>query len=142
MTANGFRRLLIRTGKSLPFVACAFLLEHYFECMLAVLRNDYVMYDGSVILNTPLSFFIGSYIEYNIQMLVVLAIISFAIETCIYNKLACMYLGVNLIEKSFFSSIELCMAYIFSIAFINMLASGFFTYKGIVMLTKTERLWT
>lgn len=140
MIANGFRRLLIRVGKSLPFVACAFLLEHYFECMLAIVSNDYVMYDGSVILNTPVSFFIGSHIEYNIQTLVVLVIISFAIETCIYNKLACLYLGVNLIEKSYFSSIELCIAYICAIALANTLASGFFTYKGIVILTETGRL--
>ena len=138
MIANRFRRLLVRIGKMLPFAACAFLFEHYSECLISLIGNRYVVYDGNVILYTPASFLVGSYIEYNIQALFVLVVISIAVDTCIYNKLACLYLGVNLIEKSYFASVELYVEYIYVAVLLNMLASGFFVYKGFVILTKNR----
>ena len=93
---------LIRIGKVLPFIVCLVASISYFESCWALCTENYILYDSYVILNKPISFFIGRYFEYNLQMLVVLCVISVAIETCIYNKLACLYLGVNLLEKSYF----------------------------------------
>jgi hypothetical protein len=81
----------------------------------------------------PISFFIGQYFEYNLQMLAVLCVISVAIETCIYNKLACLYLGVNLLEKSYFD-FELDIWQIYIIATANLIVSGYFAYKGFKIL--------
>jgi hypothetical protein len=67
-------------------------------------------------------------------MLFVLFVISIAIETCIYNKLACLYLGVNLIEKSYFDfEIEVNTVYV--IATINIIVSAWIIYRGIKILT-------
>jgi hypothetical protein len=93
------------------------------------------LYDDVVILNAKTSFFIGSYFEYNLQMLVVLCIVSIAIETCIYNKLACGYLGVNLAEKSYFN-FELEPTTIYIICIANILVAGYLTFKGIKILLK------
>ena len=128
------RTLLIRIGKVLPFVVCFIAAISYFESGIALYNDMYIIYDNAVILNTPVSFFIGDYFEYNIQMLVVLCVISVAIETCIYNKLACLYLGVNLFEKSYFD-FELEPYQIYVIIAVNLLASGFFVYKGVKILT-------
>lgn len=128
------RTLLIRIGKVLPFVVCFIAAISYFESGIALYNDMYIIYDNAVILNTPVSFFIGDYFEYNIQMLVVLCVISVAINTCFYNKLACMYLGVNLFEKSYFD-FELEPYQIYVIIAVNLLASGFFVYKGIKILT-------
>lgn len=68
-------------------------------------------------------------------MLVVLVIISFAVETCVYNKLACLYLLVNLIEKSYFD-FELEPTYIYVICLANIVVAGYLTYKGIKILLK------
>lgn len=130
---NKARRFLIEIGKVLPFVVCFLLLLHYSECCISLLFENYLVYDNCIILNMPISFFIGQYFEYNLQMLAVLCVISVAIETCIYNKLACLYLGVNLLEKSYFD-FELDIWQIYIISILNLIISAYFTCKGIRIL--------
>lgn len=132
---NEFRKLLIRTGKTLPFVVCFLVCLCYAETAIALTTSDFLMYDSVVIPNTPISFFIGAYFEYNLQMLVVLCIISIAIETCWANKACCVYLGVNLYEKSYFANVELYTEYIYAICAANIIVSAYFVYKGIKILT-------
>ena len=129
---------LIRIGKVLPFIVCLVASISYFESCLALCTENYILYDSYVILNKPISFFIGQYFEYNLQMLVVLCVISVAIETCIYNKLACLYLGVNLLEKSYFD-FELDIWQIYVISILNLIISAYFTYKGITIFLKSAK---
>ena len=136
---NKFRRLLIRVGKILPFIVCLLILLQYAETAFALLLSDFLVYDDMVIPNTPISFFIGRYFEYNLQMFVVLCIISIAIETCLANKACCVYLGVNLYEKSYFANVELYTEYIYAICAANIIVSGYFTYKGIRILTNSQK---
>lgn len=124
------RILLINIGKILPFIICSIVLVSYFESIVSMYNEDYILYDSYAILRKPVSYFIGSYFEYNLQMLVVLCIISIAIETCIYNKLACGYLGINLAEKSYFD-FELEPTTIYIICLANILVAGYLTFKGI-----------
>lgn len=130
---NKFRRLLIRIGKILPFVMCFIVLIGYVESCIALYFSDYVLYGNDTILNTKVSFAINKFIEYDIQMLVVLCIISIAIQTCFYNKLACIYLGVNLFEKSYFD-FELYPEYIYLICITNIIISAFFVWKALRIL--------
>lgn len=130
---NKARRFLIEIGKTLPFVVCFLLTLHYSECLIALITESYLSYDGCIILYTPLSFIVGGYFEYNIQMLVVLFVISIAIETCYWNKLACLYLGINLLEKSYFN-FEMDVWLISVICTLNIITSGFFVYKGAAIL--------
>ena len=80
--------------------------------------------------NEITAYIVGNYFEYNLQMLVVLCVISIAIETCIYNKMACGYLGINLAEKSYFD-FELEPTTIYAICLANIIVCGYLTYKGI-----------
>ena len=132
---NRFRRLLIQVGKVLPFVVCFLIAINYTETAFALATKDFLMYDGIVIPNTRISFFIGHYFEYNIQMLVVLVILSISIQTCVYNKLSCLYLGINLLEKSYFD-FELEPTTIYIICALNIVASSYLTYKGLKILTQ------
>lgn len=127
------RVFLIRTGKILPFVICWFVFISYAESILATITQDYILYDDYAILRKPISFFIGQYFEYNLQMLFVLVVLSIAIETCVYNKLACAYLGFNLLEKSYLD-FELEPTTIYIICTINIAISGYLTWKGIKIL--------
>lgn len=129
------RVLLINIGKVLPFIVCGIVIVSYFESALALYSQDYLLYDDYVILRKPLSYIIGSYFEYNLQMLVVLCIVSIAIQTCFYNKLACLYLGVNLLEKSYFD-FELEPTTIYIICLANIAVAGYLTYNGIKILLK------
>lgn len=125
-----FRKLLIRLGKVLPFVVCALALVNYAETAFALATNDFLSMGGIVIPNTQLSFIVGLYFEYNLQMLFVLVILSIATSTCVYNKLACLYLGFNLLEKSYFD-FELEPTYIYMICIVNIIIAAWLVYKGV-----------
>lgn len=132
------RVLLINIGKAMPFVVCFVVSVSYAESLFSLTTSDYVVLDGYIVPNKPISWLVGRYFEYNIQMLVVLVVISIAIETCIYNKIACVYLGINLLEKSYFD-FELEPIHIYVICITNMIVAGYITYKGIKILNKS--LW-
>ena len=126
---------LIRLGKVLPFVVCFIVMLSYSETIFNLATNDLNSWSGIVIPNKPISWLIGQYFEYNLQMLVVLVIISIAIETCVYNKLACGYLGVNLAEKSYFD-FELEPTTIYIICLANIIVAEYLTVKGIKILIR------
>ena len=124
---------LIRLGKILPFVVCFIVMLSYSESLFNLATNNLSNWNGVVIPNKSISWLISQYLEYNLQMLVLLCIISIAIETCIYNKLACAYLGINLFEKSYFD-FELEPTAIYIICIANILVAGYLTLKGITRL--------
>lgn len=130
-----FRRLLIQIGKTLPFVLCGIVFVACFEIAFAVATNDYLLYDGVVILNTPISFFIGHYFEYDLLVCVISLITSIAIQACKWNLWATFYLFFHLAEKSYFD-FELDIWQIYTIAIVNLIVSGYFTYKGIKILLR------
>ena len=129
---------LIRFGKVLPFVVCFIVMLSYSETIFNLATNDLNCWGGIVIPNKPISWLIGQYFEYNLQTLAVLVIISIAIETCIYNKLACGYLGANLAEKSYFD-FELEPTTIYIICLANIIITGYLTYKGIRILLSSRK---
>ena len=128
---------LIRLGKVLPFVVCFIVMLSYSESLFNLATNNLSNWNSVVIPNKSISWLISQYFEYNIQMLLLLVVLSIAIETCIYNKLACAYLGINLLEKSHFDfELELTTIYIICIA--NILVAGYLTLKGISILTRKQ----
>ena len=126
---------LIRLGKILPFVVCFIVLLSYTESILSLITNKVVEYDDYFILYKPITFAISSYFEYNIQTLVVLSLISISIRTCIYNKLTCFYLGINLFEKSYFD-FELEPTAIYVICVCNIVVACYLIFKGIKIIIK------
>lgn len=77
------RVALINIGKVLPFIVCAIVFAGYAETAFSLVTNDYIVWDGNIIPNTPITRFIGLYFEYDIIMLVILLTISVAIERAI-----------------------------------------------------------
>ena len=128
---------LIRLGKVLPFVVCFIVMLSYSESLFNLATNNLSNWNGVVIHNKSISWLISQYFEYNIQMLLLLVVLSIAIETCIYNKLACTYLGINLLEKSYFD-FELEPTTIYIICIANILVAGYLTLKGIFILTRKQ----
>ena len=133
-----FRMLLIQIGKTLPFVLCSIVFISCLEMAFAVATNDYLLYDGVVILNTPIAFFIGRYFEYDLLVCIISLITSIAIQACKWNLWATFYLFVHIAEKSYFD-FELDIWQIYAIATINLLVSGYFTYKGITIFLKSAK---
>lgn len=124
------RIVLIHVGKIVPFLICFLVLISYSEDLFAMTRDDYVSFHSYVIPNKPISWFIGSYFEYNMQTLVIITIISYAIQACKWNKHAIAYLAFQLYEKDYFNThIYDNNVYYFVIA-INIAIALFFVYMG------------
>lgn len=131
--ANNARRLLINLGKALPFIVCFLVFLSYMEGTCAVLTENYIYFRDYVLPNKPISFAIGEYFEYDIMSVLVMFIISVAVETCVWNKLAVLYLALHLVLKSYLD-FELEPYAIYAISISQILISGFFVYKGVRIL--------
>lgn len=135
---NRFRRLLIQVGKVLPFAVCFLVVINFTETVFALATNDFLMYDGIVIPNTRISFFIGRYFEYDLLVCVISLITSIAIQACKWNLWATFYLFFHLLEKFYFD-FELEPTTIYIICLANLIVSGYFTYKGIKIMLKSVK---
>lgn len=134
--ANKARRFLIKLGKILPFVICFVVFVGYMESLYALYREDYLEYEGYLTLNTPISFWIASKMKYDSLVLFVCMVTSIAIETCVWNKLSIIYLFVQLLEKEYFQRVELYVEYIYIAVILNIMISGFFVWKGLILIVK------
>ena len=135
---NRFRRLLIRIGKTMPFLLCFLVFINYSETLIALATGDYLAYDDMVIPNTRISFLVGKYFEYDLSMLIVLIVVSIAVDTCIWNKAACAYLGANLYEKSFFETNVYDNEVYYAVCAINIILASYLTLKGIRILINNK----
>lgn len=132
---NSFRRLLIRIGKILPFVLCFIVCISYTES----LYGNVIVYGDISFIETPISFFVAEYFEYDLLSLVVMLTISVAIETCYWNKLAIIYLCINLYERSYFATTEISEEAALLFAILNIITSGFLAFKGIYLLIHNKK---
>lgn len=129
------RVLLINMGKMLPFILCGVIAIAYIESFISLAIQDFVVWNDSIILNNSISWFIGKYFEYDLVTLIALLVLSISTETCYWNKLACLYLGINLLEKSYFD-FELKPTAIYIICTLNIIVAGYLTWKGIKISLK------
>lgn len=132
---NAFRRFLIRLGKILPFVLCFVILISYIESVFALYAEDFMLYDGNITLNTPISFRLASIFEYDMLTIFAATILSVSVETCKWNKISLFYLACHLLFCKYIEGCELYPEYIYAICIINILVCGFFCYKGLRILT-------
>lgn len=130
---------LIRFAKVFPFLLCAIVLISYTEDLVALLAESYYDYNESVILYKPVSWFIGKYFVYDWYTIIVATILSFAMETCWYNKASIIYLCINAWERDYFITIELYPEHIYMIVVVNLILSGFFVFRGTTILFAKEK---
>ena len=129
--AYRMRVALINTGKMLPFLICVVVFVSYAESAFALATSDFLDTDDAIILNKPLSWLIADYFRYNIVTIIVLTILSYAINACKWNKLSLLYLATQLYEKEYFLTVELDAFVIYTICAINMIVCSYLIYKGI-----------
>lgn len=131
------RHALISVGKIIPFMLCGFVFMTYVETLFACVLSHFLVCGGIVIPNTPISFVVANLFEYDALFVFVTLVISVAIRACKWNLYATMYLFANLLEKSIFD-FELDLYFVYLITLANIIASGFFTYKGIKILKNAK----
>lgn len=92
-----FRRLLIRIGKILPFVLAFILFVNYVEILYAVASGQmYEDIDGCYVYATPISSFIGDIVYIDYLDVLLMYIMSVALELCWRNRMAIHYITLSL----------------------------------------------
>lgn len=129
--SHNARVVLIRIGKILPFLFCFLVCISYTETLYALITHNYLAYNDYITFDKPVSFFIGGIVEYDIMSVIVTLIISIAIETCIWNRLAVVYLALHLIFKMCIEDVELSEELVVGICLANILMTVFLCYKGL-----------
>lgn len=130
--AHKSRVFLINIGKILPFLVCFVVAISDIECGYSLCTENYVIVGNIAYLYKPISWQLGKVFEYNIQLVFLLTVLSFAIKTCKWNKLAILYLFVQIGEKQYFSTHQWDSenGYYLIIA-LNVIVCLFLNFKGI-----------
>ena len=138
--ATLFRKILIRSGKVIPFVLAFFVALGYIESAYAVYYELYEMCeDGSVILYTPISNYIGNivYIDwFDVLLLYVLAV---ALEFCWRNMLAVHYLLLNLAVRTLVEHFYIESGIVVGIASFMALSGLYCAYGGMTIFLKSAK---
>jgi hypothetical protein len=90
-----------------------------------------MIYNDCITLNAPISFWLADKFEYDYLTLFATTILSYAVETCVWNKIGILYLAVQLAFKNYIANFELEPTYIYIICLANIIVAGYLTYKGI-----------
>lgn len=130
-----FRKILIRSGKVIPFILAFVVVIGYIESTYALITDNYEMYaDGDVVLFTPISNYIGNivYIDwFDVLLLYVLAV---ALEFCWRNMLAVHYLLLNLAVRTLVEHFYTESGIVVGIASFMALAGLYCVYGGFKIL--------
>jgi hypothetical protein len=135
---TAIRRLLIRFGKAIPFVLSFVVCISYIECFIAITTSNFVVYDNFAIPYTPISYKLASIFEYDWMTILATTILSYAVETCVWNKISIAYLAVQLAFKNYIVDFELEPTTIYIICFANIIVAGYLTFKGIKIISRKQ----
>lgn len=101
MMANKFRRILINMGKAMPFILVFIVMVSYIETLYAITSQNIVMdYCDTMVYDVPISDLIGNVVYCDWFDVLLLFILSTALECCYRNHLAVALLGLNLIVRA------------------------------------------
>jgi hypothetical protein len=135
-----FRKILIRSGKVIPFILAFVVVVGYIESTYALITDNYEMYsDGDVVLFTPISNYIGNivYIDwFDVLLLYVLAV---ALEFCWRNMLAVHYLLLNLAVRTLVEHVYIESGIIIGLASFMALCGLYCVYGGIKILLGSQK---
>ena len=135
-----FRKVLIRSGKVIPFILAFVVMIGYIESIYALITDNYEMYeDGDVVLFTPISNYIGNivYIDwFDVLLLYVLAV---ALEFCWRNMLAVHYLLLNLAVRTLVEHFYIESGIVVGIASFMALAGLYCVYGGMKIILSSQK---
>ena len=132
-----FRKILIRTGKIIPFVFAFVVALSYIESIYAV-SNEIMVADteGGYVYYLPISNYIGNIVYIDWFDVLLLYILAIALEFCWRNMLAVHYLLLNLAVRTLVEHFYIESGIVVGIASFMALAGLYCVYGGIKMLLR------
>lgn len=130
-----FRKILIRSGKVIPFILAFVVVIGYIESTYALITDNYEMYsDGDVVLFTPISNYIGNIVYVDWFDVLLLYVLAVALEFCWRNMLAVHYLLLNLAVRTLVEYFYIESGIVVGIAGFMALAGLYCVYGGFKIL--------
>ena len=134
MIAYRSRILLISLAKQLPFVVCGIVCISYIESIYSLMTLNIDCFGHYAMIVKPLSWVIGNLFVYDWYTIIVLSILAIAMSTCIWNRLAILYLALHLVFKQYIEQIELYEYQVYLLCITNIVITTFLIIKGIKTL--------
>lgn len=131
MITRKAKYLLITLAKILPFIFCLVVCVSYLESFFSLIAHDFSINDSYLVLKTPLSWFVATIYTYGWYTILALVILAIAMETCIWNRLAILYLALHLVFKQFIEQIELYEYQVYILCLVNITISTILIMKGL-----------
>ena len=138
--ATLFRKILIQSGKVIPFVLAFIVAFGYIESAYAIYMELFEeCEDGSVMLYTPISNYIGSVIYIDWFDVFLLYILGIALEFCKYNFRAVHYLLLNLAVRTLVEHFYIESGIVVGIASFMALCGLYCVCGGITIFLKSAK---
>ena len=135
-----FRKILIRTGKIIPFVFAFVVALSYIESIYAVSNEIMVAdTDGGYVYYLPISNYIGNIVYIDWFDVLLLYILAIALEFCWRNMLAVHYLLLNLAVRTIVEHFYIESGIVVGIASFMALAGLYCVYGGIKILLSSRK---
>ena len=130
-----FRKILIRTGKIIPFVFAFVVALSYIESIYAV-SNEIMVADteGGYVYYLPISNYIGNIVYIDWFDVLLLYILAIALEFCWRNMLAVHYLLLNLAVRTLVEHFYIESGIVVGLASFMALAGLYCVYGGFKIL--------
>ena len=130
-----FRKILIRTGKIIPFVFAFVVALSYIESIYAVSNEIMVAdTDGGYVYYLPISNYIGNIVYIDWFDVLLLYILAIALEFCWRNMLAVHYLLLNLAVRTLVEHFCIESGIVVGLASFMALAGSYCVYGGFKIL--------
>ena len=131
-----FRKLLIRLGKTIPFVLAFILLVGYVETIYSIITNNTIIdAEENIIYNLPISFFLANIVYIDWFDVLLVWILCFALELCKYSFRCAYLITLNLPFRWLVEHVSMSDGTIIGIASFMALCGLYCIYGGIVVLT-------
>ena len=132
-----FRKLLIRLGKTIPFVLVFILLVGYVETIYSIITNNTIVdAEENIIYNLPISFFIADIVYIDWLDVLLVWILCFALELCKYSFRCAYLITLNLPFRWLVENYETTDNVIITCSFIMTLLSLLCLYGGIKVIKR------
>ena len=132
-----FRKLLIRLGKTIPFVLAFILLVGYVETIYSIITNNTIVdAEENITYNLPISFSLADIVYIDWLDVLLVWILCFALELCKYSFRCAYLITLNLPFRWFVENYQTTDNVIITCSFVMTLLSLLCLYGGIKVIKR------
>ena len=130
-----FRKLLIRLGKTIPFVLAFILLVGYVETIYSIITNNTIVdAEENIIYNLPISFFLADIVYIDWLDVLLVWILCVALELCKYSFRCAYLITLNLPFRWLVAHVSMPDGIVIGLYVFMALAGLYCVYGGFKMI--------